>query len=660
MPKQFPTYVMPIDVVMKLEKLETHEEMMRRGDLVLWEPGMPDFAFISQAWLGRSHPDPKGVKLSLLQKLLQGIIDGDVSINNFWMEEILFAPSSIEASTLQKSLSNGYIWWDYSCVPQHCTSEMMRAVNSIHCYIQESAHFIVLQPASMHENGQYTDIRRWGTRGWCRAERICNVLSPSAKPVIVVETLASKYTQMPRDWLLHPVGQGQFTEDSDKEHLGMVLESLVMQRQQKALEDNDLRYYRLLVSMKSQILSGCWIGSGGLPDNSFEQWMEEMRFTRFDDEQDSGWSPLRFAIYAGRLDIASELLRRGADVDAPLKANAAQWGFHLRGCTVLSGLCGLRSNPEAIRFLLQHKANPFLTDDCLQTPLHLAGTAGFNENISELMSLVPELATMCDVHGVLPSLRCVMSGNKEAFANYVEKYPSTMSFDPNWCNWYGGGVVSHAIMDVGDPDMLQAVIDLGYDINHRADITKAIRLPLRLMKMCQAISFFTRGNESTLISYMANSPGMTPLILAAFMNNTKQLKMCLEAGADVSTTNDYNRTPLMFAAMTGNEEMVEILLEAKSPVGVTDTWGRTAADWAEIRGYPGIADKLRSLGDDGGKGAQPRLSRQRTSLFGRAARKFTTRFERSDKRGQRKTPNTAIPSRSFGSPFQCISDLFMY
>jgi hypothetical protein len=230
-------------------------------------------------------------------------------------------------------------------------------------------------------------------------------------------------------------------------------------------------------------------------------------------------------------------------------------------------------------------------------------------------------------------------------------------------------------MDVGDPEMLKAVIGLGYDIDHRADITKAIRYPLRLMKMCQAVSRATGGNDSKLILYMANFPGFTALTCSAFFNNTKQLQICLEAGADVSTTNDYNRTALMFAAMNGNEEMVQLLLEAECPLGVADTWGRTAADWARICGYSRIAEKLRSLGDVSEKkkrvsdslgiadklcslgniSAQSRVSSILHSVFCCVATMCTSDLAHQTRR----TPNRAPPSRSSGSCLQGISDLVM-
>merc|ERR1719379_1897610 len=130
--------------------------------------------------------------------------------------------------------------------------------------------------------------------------------------------------------------------------------------------------------------------TGAVPEKAFAQWMEKMKFTAVEDEERSGWSPLRFAIYEGRLDIARELLRRGADVNAPLNASYVQYGLHSRGCTILAGLCGLRPYPEGIQLLLQYNADPYLTDEFLYNPLNLACQAGLSENVNALMRLTPD------------------------------------------------------------------------------------------------------------------------------------------------------------------------------------------------------------------------------------------------------------------------------
>ena len=65
--RAFPMYVLPIAEVLALTKIRTHEELFDK--LVPWSPGMGDCVFISQTWLGKTHPDPAGSKLQLLQQV---------------------------------------------------------------------------------------------------------------------------------------------------------------------------------------------------------------------------------------------------------------------------------------------------------------------------------------------------------------------------------------------------------------------------------------------------------------------------------------------------------------------------------------------------------------------------------------------------------------
>ena len=90
------------------------------------------------------------------------------------------------------------------------------------------------------------------------------------------------------------------------------------------------------------------------------------------------------------------------------------------------------------------------------------------------------------------------------------------------------------------------------------------------------------------LELVANSPGLTVLMLAAFCGAVSAARVLLERGASISLVNAYGRTPLMFAAMAGHEEMVSLLLSVGAAPDGVDAWGRDAATWAEIRGYPHI------------------------------------------------------------------------
>ena len=92
----------------------------------------------------------------------------------------------------------------------------------------------------------------------------------------------------------------------------------------------------------------------------------------------------------------------------------------------------------------------------------------------------------------------------------------------------------------------------------------------------------------------ANQPGLTALMLAAYLGELNAARNLLEQGASVSLVNCYSRTPLMLAAMAGQEEIVQLLLSVGAASDGVDAWGMDAAGWAEARGYPHIARLIKT------------------------------------------------------------------
>ena len=96
------------------------------------------------------------------------------------------------------------------------------------------------------------------------------------------------------------------------------------------------------------------------------------------------------------------------------------------------------------------------------------------------------------------------------------------------------------------------------------------------------------GAPDPTLELVANSPGLTVLMLASLCGATAAARALLERGASISLVNCYHRTPLMLAAMSGHEEIVQLLLSVGAAPDGVDVWGRDAATWAEARGYPHI------------------------------------------------------------------------
>ena len=119
-------------------------------------------------------------------------------------------------------------------------------------------------------------------------------------------------------------------------------------------------------------------------------------------------------------------------------------------------------------------------------------------------------------------------------------------------------------------------------------ITALNPFAVRRASLCSQVYGFSSRNPDPLLELLANSPGLTSLMLAALLGHANAARALLERGASLSLVNCYGRSPLMLAAMAGQEELVALLLSVGAAPDGVDSWGRDAAAWAEQRNHPHI------------------------------------------------------------------------
>ena len=134
-PPKAQIWVMPIKAVFALTVFESHEELLKRGVLVEWSPGMGDILFLSHTWLRYLHPDgPSGEKLALLKELIHKLISaksGD-DIHPNWLVELAgLSKVKIKATELAQSIDTGYLWMDIASIPQDNPELKIRGINAI-------------------------------------------------------------------------------------------------------------------------------------------------------------------------------------------------------------------------------------------------------------------------------------------------------------------------------------------------------------------------------------------------------------------------------------------------------------------------------------------------------------------------------------------------
>ena len=268
----------------------------------------------------------------------------------------------ISTNTLRKKLR--FVWFDVMSVPQADAAKQQLAIASIASYVHSSSYFICLAGPWTHAtNGSPRDVRAWLTRGWCRTEVTANALSPNQKSVIVVQSPSDVVCHGPgglmgRNWISALVGQGTFSVDADREPVGGALSGLVdarVARARKAGSVEEVIIARALTATKAHLLQGLGEHAGKVPRPSdLDEFLAQLGFNSVTDGADTGWTPLRLAVMAGRRFRHELLDLGGCRIGSQVYASGRHRSRHDR-CTAAI----IRDDPEMTR-LPSRGANPRL------------------------------------------------------------------------------------------------------------------------------------------------------------------------------------------------------------------------------------------------------------------------------------------------------------
>ena len=379
----------------------------------------------------------------------------------------------INAKRFAGSLRNGYVWFDFLSIPQANKEAQGRAIQSIVAYISNSSFFMCLAGDTggwLHaDNRTPRDRHAWGGRGWCRMEVLANALSPQSKPIILARALNRIDLHPPtgihcNSFLLATVGSGAFTVDADRIALGEVIEALITPRAKFAWATGDVIFFRILMAGSPKLLERTGRSPEPLP---FDAWMRSMRFSEghtvgFHDDWgvSSGWTPLRFAVLAGRVDIAKRLLEEPSvlskyglveasapgyklDIEAPLK-KASEVVDSAAMSTILMLACMTDHDGSMVRLLLSNGADATRADaGASHSAIHYAGKGGATGAMDVLIEMhlkedaqrrkegKPEVFGYASVMGgdinTIPAFCCLVEyGRLECFEHVLNKWPEVM------------------------------------------------------------------------------------------------------------------------------------------------------------------------------------------------------------------------------------------
>jgi len=165
---QYKMYVLPVPVLMGLEKLTHHQELLKKGLLQEWTPDMEGrIIFVSHQWLGYEHPDPDGKHLAALQQLLKELMEGKIhKVETSWRGQLVSKNTcTVTAREWAAALPHMFIWMDYSGIPQvreETGDQDFEASPAAACNLSSSSDvdFGVMTKQSSTTSMNYTDLNR--------------------------------------------------------------------------------------------------------------------------------------------------------------------------------------------------------------------------------------------------------------------------------------------------------------------------------------------------------------------------------------------------------------------------------------------------------------------------------------------------------------------
>ncbi|XP_066256212.1 ankyrin-3-like isoform X3 [Euwallacea similis] len=255
----------------------------------------------------------------------------------------------------------------------------------------------------------------------------------------------------------------------------------------------------------------------------------------------NGLNALHLAAKDGHVDIARELLKRGAIVDAATK----------KGNTALH-IASLAGQEEVVRLLVQHGASLNVQSQNGFTPLYMAAQENHDGVVKYLLSKGAN-QTLATEDGFTPLAVAMQQGHDKVVAVLLE-------------NDTRGKVRLPALHIAAKKDDVKAATLLLQN-EHNPDVTsKSGFTPLHIAAHYGndkvASLLYDKGAN---VNYAAKH-NITPLHVASKWGKINMVTLLVAKGADIQAKTRDGLTPLHCAARSGHDQVVDMLLENGAPI----------------------------------------------------------------------------------------------
>ncbi len=326
--------------------------------------------------------------------------------------------------------------------------------------------------------------------------------------------------------------------------------------------------------------------------------------------------PLFEAVESGQIKAVALLLDKGADPNT--RDSRGQHLLHLAldyrtprvgGDPRAAGPPAKEFVPQAVRLLLEHRADVNARDARARTPLHSA----VRESLTDVVKIL--IAAGADVEartsrGETPlrlaieadntdSVRCLLEANADPKSaprlEYVIQHSNTEIVKlllEAGADVQAGEPLAAAVQK-RSTEMVKLLLDRGTDPNRRLKNGQTL--------LEEAAKAGRLKSVELLLDAGADVNSGQPLAAAAQGANEKLVELLLNRGADPNRRSTGGVTPLQNAARHGNVEVARLLLNAGADVNARDASGYTALHFAASQ--PQLEVTVLLLG----RGADPNL-----------------------------------------------------
>mmetsp|Transcript_46082 Transcript_46082/g.109532 ORF Transcript_46082/g.109532 Transcript_46082/m.109532 type:complete len:588 (-) Transcript_46082:94-1857(-) len=550
----FPMYVVKVSDFLEMEGVpEPHQVLRRKGLLHEWQPSF-FVIFVSHQWLGRGSPDPSGQQMTVLRHALQAWIDGSMTVE---VDLVRTFGDQRHFTTSYDRVATGYLFLDWFAIPQlteradgvnddATVSDTARAVQSIPAYVESCDMFVALVPDLVHsDTGLQCNYSTWLSRGWCRAELWCRLLSNRAdtRVVLIFSDREALYI-MPMDWQRSLISDGLFTVESDR--------TVVMKLGDRALRSKiehldrwgPLTDYRFHLAQEPRLLGQ---QQGGF---SLQGFLRHFNFPSLHEavKHESGMTGLLCAIVAGDGDIVETLVKNGADVNARV-SGLGHLGYS-DSLTLLMVAAYNAQDSKMLSTLILSQADPNIA--CVSESGSLVTASWLASHPGHVQVLLEKKADFSASPPLTGAVGVSTASTVKAFLQ--------ARCDPGTVSPTGfGPMYSVSFFGRGNPDapaILQMLLSSRGDANARAK-------PRGLLyKEClrARVSAALWGLEGCTVyqRQMASLPGATALSIAAVMGDQRLVRLLLEHDAE-HIANDRGDTPEDLARAAGHTDLLPIL-----------------------------------------------------------------------------------------------------